>query len=92
VSPEVTELISQHVQVIQQLEQLWRAFVILVFVEIAFMGFMFALAGWSVSRVNKQQLEAITALAERQTGVETSWKEVMTLLMHMLRGMTRGNQ
>lgn len=88
--PDATnDLLSQHVALLQKLDLLQTAIIVLIFVMIAFMGFMFALAGWSVYTVNKRQIEAINTLAERQTGVETSWKEVVELLMHSLR---HGNQ
>jgi uncharacterized membrane protein len=87
VTPETTgELLTQHVQLLQKLDTLWTAFTVLIFVLVSMIGFIFALAAWSVYTVNKRQLEAINALAERQNSIETSWKEVIELLMHTLRG------
>jgi hypothetical protein len=92
VTPDTSELINQHVQLLKQLDTLWQAFTVLIFVMIAMLGFIVALAGYSVSRVNRRQGELISQLAERQTGVEDSWKEVIVLLMKMLRGSKSGNQ
>jgi hypothetical protein len=80
-----TDLLAQHVALLQKLDTLWTAFTVLIFVLVSMIGFIFALAAWSVYTVNKRQMEAINALAERQSGVETSWREVVELLMHNLR-------
>jgi hypothetical protein len=86
VTPETTgELLTQHVQLLQKLDTLWTAFTVLIFVLVSMIGFIFALAAWSVYTVNKRQLEAINALTDRQSAVEASWKEVIELLMHTLR-------
>lgn len=72
--PETTaEILTQHTQLLSLMQQVITILTVLVFVWILFMGVMAVLAAWSVSRVNRRQVE-----------LEVTWKQLLELLLHNL--------
>jgi dolichol kinase len=53
----VVELLSQHVQLISQVERLWTVFIVLAFLGALLIVVILFAAVWSVRTVNRQQRE-----------------------------------
>lgn len=83
----ITALMFQHTQLLQQMNVLWIAFVILVFIQVLGLFVMFGVAAWSVARVTSASTNRIDDLQNKWLDHSRKWDEMQAVVVTTLGGM-----
>lgn len=93
---EYTQILTQHNQLLTQLNTIWVAFLLLVFVQIVGLIVMGATAAWSVGRVTRSAIERTDAVQAQTMELQKQWfetqrknSETLQMIAKTVRGSSR---